>query len=119
MAVHGGVGGVGPVFDIGAAGEEESPDGLADDADGAFGDAVELVDIGRRKIALDSRVITQFEEAGGDEFTTVVGVNALDGEFWRACRALSIGKAAEIGEQTFDLFRGFGLGSEWVHPDIT
>lgn len=53
MAVNCGVQSVGPVFDVCSAGEEESTDGLADGADGAFCNTVELVNVSGCEVALD------------------------------------------------------------------
>ena len=53
MAVNCGVQSVGPVFDVCSAGEEESTNGLADGADGAFGNTVELVNVSGCEVALD------------------------------------------------------------------
>ena len=64
VAIDCGVGGVCPVFDIGTAGEEQGSDGLADDTNGALSDAVELVDVGWCEVALNCRVVAEFEETG-------------------------------------------------------
>ena len=53
MAVNCGVQSVGPVFDVCSAGKEEGTDGLADGANGAFGNAVELVNVSGCEVALD------------------------------------------------------------------
>ena len=70
--------GVAPIFDVGVAGEKERADALADEADGSFGDAVELMHVCGCERAGDGGGVAEFKEPRGDGFATVVGVYAFD-----------------------------------------
>ena len=96
VAVDGGIRGVCPILDIGAAGEEKGTYGLANGSDSTFCGAVKLVNVGRRKVALYGRLVAQFEEPCRYEFAAVVRMDAFDGELGCACRAICIGDPAEI-----------------------
>ena len=72
VAIDGGICGVCPILDIGAAGEEKGTYGLANGSDSTFCGAVELVNVGRRKIALYGRLVAQFEETCRHEFAAVL-----------------------------------------------
>ena len=46
-------------------------------------------------------------------------MDAFDGEFGCTSRAAGVGKTTEVGEEAFDLFGGFGFGSEGVYPYVS
>ena len=87
--------GVAPIFDVGVAGEKERADALADEADGSFGDAVELMHVCGCERAGDGGGVAEFKESRRDEFAAVVGVYAFDCVF--AGRAACVTDMFEIG----------------------
>ena len=93
MSVHSGVGCVGPVFCIRSAGEEEGADGFAYGADGSFGDAVELVDVGGSELAIDGIGVAEFEEAGTETSSPPWLCEGFCGSVWAA----SIARGAWVG----------------------
>eukprot|EP00966_Prymnesium_polylepis_P268700 6207611-Prymnesium_polylepis.3 len=58
--------GIAPIFDVGVAGEKERADALADEADGSFGDAVELMQVCGCERAGNGGGVAEFEEPRGD-----------------------------------------------------
>ena len=96
VAVDGGGGRTGPVFDVGPACEKESANALAGDAYSTLGDAVELMDMCGSERASCSVVVAELEETRADEFAAVVRVDGFDGVFDRGVACIR--DCFEVGE---------------------